>query len=129
MSMDLQMLVLSAILIVVLALPYTAALIAAVGPVQAMSYPQPGDEHLPVWACRAKRAHLNMVENIAPFAILVLVAHVSGNANATTGFGAQLFIYARLAQAIAHTFAIPFVRTISWFISLGGLVIIGTQLF
>jgi uncharacterized MAPEG superfamily protein len=129
MSIDLQMLALAAVLIVVLALPYTVALIAVAGPVQTMSYPQPSDECLPDWAKRSKRAHLNMVENIAPFAILVLVAHVSGNANATTGFGAQLFIYARLVQAIAHTFAIPFVRTISWFASLGGLVIILTQLF
>lgn len=129
MSSDLLMLAYAAILIVVLAFPYTLALIATVGPVRAMSYPQPGDEHLPVWAMRAKRAHLNLVENIAPFAILVLVAHVAGNANATTAFGAQLFLGARLLQALAHIFSVPFVRTICWFVSIAGLIVILTQLF
>ena len=37
---------------------------------------------LPPWAARAKRAHANLVENLAPFAVLVLVAHVAGKGNA-----------------------------------------------
>ena len=32
------------------------------------------------WIGRAKRAHLNMIENLLPFAALVLVAHVTGAA-------------------------------------------------
>ena len=46
---------------------------------------------LPGWAERAKRAHINMAENLAPFAALVLVAHVTGAANATTAMGAAIF--------------------------------------
>ena len=30
-----------------------------------------------MWVGRTARAHLNLVENLAPFAILVLVAHVT----------------------------------------------------
>src|SRR5882762_5469122 len=37
---------------------------------------------VPAWTARAQRAHANLVENLAPFAILVLVAHVAGKANA-----------------------------------------------
>ena len=38
----------------------------------------------PEWTARVRRAHSNMIENLAPFAILVLVAHVTGLANETT---------------------------------------------
>ena len=46
---------------------------------------------IPEWAARAQRAHLNLLQNLAPFAILVLVAQVSGKANATTALGATIF--------------------------------------
>jgi uncharacterized MAPEG superfamily protein len=39
---------------------------------------------LPAWAGRTRRAHANLVENLAPFAILVLVAHVSGHRTVRT---------------------------------------------
>ena len=127
-SADLQMLVWVAVLSVLLAFPYTLALIAKVGPVRAMSYPQPIDVELAPWAQRSKRAHLNMVENIAPFAILVLVAHVAGAANETTALGATIFFWARVVQAGGHIFGIAFVRSLSWFVSLAGLVMILTQI-
>jgi len=128
MSVDMQMLVWVAVLSVLLAFPYTLALIAKVGPVRAMSYPQPLDVELAAWAQRSHRAHMNFVENIAPFAILVLVAQVMGVANETTALGATIFFWARVVQALAHTLAIPFVRTLSWVASLAGLVVILTQL-
>jgi uncharacterized MAPEG superfamily protein len=67
---------------------------------------------LPNWVERARRAHTNMVENLAPFAVLVLVAHVTGKANATTAFGAQLFFGARIAHTIIYVAGIPVARTL-----------------
>jgi uncharacterized MAPEG superfamily protein len=128
MSVDLQMLVWTAILCVLQAFPYTLALIMNVGLVRAASYPQPGEDALPEWARRSKRSHLNLVENIAPFAILVLVAQAMGKANETTALGATIFFWSRVAMVIGHTFAIPFLRTVSWFVSLAGLVVILTQI-
>lgn len=128
MSVDLQMLVWTAILCVLQAFPYTIALIMTVGLVRAVSYPQPGDDVLPEWARRSKRSHLNLVENIAPFAIVVLVAQATGKANDTTALGAMIFFWARIAMLIGHTFGIPFLRTISWFVSLAGIVVILTQI-
>jgi uncharacterized MAPEG superfamily protein len=49
------------------------------------------------WATRARRAHANTIENLVPFAALVLVAYVAGRTNAMTALGAQLFFWARLA--------------------------------
>lgn len=128
MSVDLQMLVWTAVLCVIQALPYTVALILKVGPIRAISYPQPGEEELPAWARRSKRTHANIAENIAPFAALVLVAHVTGAANATTALGATIFFWSRVAMVVGHTFAIPFLRSVAWFVSLAGLVVILTQI-
>lgn len=128
MSGDLQMLVWVAVLCVLQAFPYTLAMIAKQGPIRAMSYPQPRDEELPEWAKRSKRAHLNLVENIAPFAALVIAAQLMNASNDTTALGAAIFFWARLVQAVAHTLAIPFLRTVSWFVSLAGMVVILTQL-
>jgi uncharacterized MAPEG superfamily protein len=52
------------------------------------------------WAGRARRAHLNMIENFVLFAALVLIAAVAGKANATTAMGATIFFWARLAYAV-----------------------------
>ena len=128
MSVDLQMLVWTAVLCVLQAFPYTIALILRVGPVRAMSYPQPGDENLPDWGRRSKRAHANLVENIGPFAALVLIAQVLGAANATTALGATIFFWARVAMVAGHTLAIPYLRSFAWFVSLAGLVVILTQI-
>ena len=54
------------------------------------------------WAGRAKRAHLNMIENLVLFAALVLIAAAAGKANATTAMGAMIFFWARLAYAIIY---------------------------
>ena len=80
---------------------------------------------LPGWAARAKRGHANMVENLAPFAILVLVAHVAGKANATTALGATLFFWGRVAHFVVYTLGIPYLRTLVFAIaSVGELMIL-----
>ena len=128
MSVDLQMLVWTAVLCVLQALPYTLATILKAGPVRAMSYPQLGEDFLPEWGRRSKRAHANIAENLAPFAALVLVAHVMGAANETTALGATIFFWSRVAMVVGHTFAIRFLRSIAWMVSLAGLVVILTQI-
>ena len=74
----------------------------------------------PAWIGRADRAARNMAENLLPFAILVLVANVSGAANEATASGAALFLGARVVYAPAYIFAIPYVRTIAFGVGLAG---------
>jgi uncharacterized MAPEG superfamily protein len=83
----------------------------------------------PAWAERAQRAHANLTENVAPFAILVLVAQVAGKANATTALGAELFFWARLLYVPIYTAGIAYVRTIAFFVAVLGEVLIAIQLF
>ena len=88
------------------------------------------DVPLPVgaWVRRAERAHANLVENLAPFAILVLVAHVAGKANATTALGATLFFWGRVAHAAVYVAGIPYVRTAAFFVGTAGELLILSQL-
>jgi len=88
-------------------------------------------EGMPVltgWAGRAYRAHHNMLENLALFAALVLVAVVAQKTNDKTLLGAQLFFWARLAYAVIYVAGIPFLRTAAWLVSIVGLVLIFLQL-
>ena len=80
------------------------------------------------WAGRAARAHRNMLESLALFAALVLVAQVAGKANATTALGSALFFWARLIYVPVFLIGIPWVRTGVWAISVIGLLLILAQL-
>jgi uncharacterized MAPEG superfamily protein len=76
------------------------------------------------FAGRARRAHLNMIENLALFSALVLIAAVAGKANATTALGALIFFWARLVYAVIYLIGIPWLRTLAWFVSVIGMAMI-----
>lgn len=76
------------------------------------------------WAGRAARAHRNMLENLALFAALVLIAAVAGRTDATTLLGAQIFFWARLVYAFVYLAGIPWLRTLVWLASVVGLALI-----
>jgi uncharacterized MAPEG superfamily protein len=80
------------------------------------------------WAARARRAHLNMLENIVLFAALVLVAKVAGKTDAMTALGAHLFFWARLAYAVIYVAGIPWIRTGVWLVSVVGMILIFIRL-
>jgi uncharacterized MAPEG superfamily protein len=87
-----------------------------------------GLSDLPGIGGRAKRAHLNMLENIVLFAALVLIAAAGGKANATTAMGAMIFFWGRLAYAIIYVAGIPWLRTVAWTVSVVGMIMIALQL-
>lgn len=127
MTPDLQMLVWSAVLFLV------QMAVAATGANAQVGLPALAGnrEDLPAitgWAGRARRAHANMLENLVVFAIVVLVAHATGKANATTALGAALFFWARLAYAVIYVAGIPWLRTAAWAVSLAGILLILAQL-
>ena len=80
------------------------------------------------WAGRAQRAHLNMLESLILFAVLVFVAQLAGIHNATTLLGAQLFFWGRVAHAVVYIAGIPWLRTAAWGVSVVGLILIFLQL-
>lgn len=93
--------------------PYILDRIAARGLMDAVGYPENPKPQSP-WAQRLMKAHDNAVENLVVFAPLVLLAHalnVSGTAIATA---AVVYFWARIVHAMSFTFAVPWVRTLSF---------------
>ena len=80
------------------------------------------------WAGRAQRAHHNMLENLALFTALVLIAVLAGKTSSTTLLGAQIFVWARVAYAVVYLAGIPWLRTLVWLVSVIGLLLIFSQL-
>lgn len=76
------------------------------------------------WAGRATRAHLNMLESLVLFAILVLVAQAANIHNGSTLLGAALFFWGRVAHAIIYIAGIPWLRTLAWAVSVVGLIML-----
>lgn len=76
------------------------------------------------WAQRLKKAHYNAIENLAPFAAIVLVAHAVGVSNAATAAAACAFFWARVAHAVCYTLAIPYLRTLSFAVGWGAIMCI-----
>ncbi|MCG8672133.1 MAG: MAPEG family protein [Pseudomonadales bacterium] len=84
---------------------------------------------VPGWTRRAVQAHMNLIESIAPFAILVVVAHISGKANELTALGSTIFFCGRIAHLIVYVAGIVYLRTLAWFASWAGGILILIQLF
>jgi uncharacterized MAPEG superfamily protein len=127
MSPDLKYLLFSLILTFVQMLVAVTFANFAVG-LPALAGNREGLGDLPGIGGRAKRAHLNMLENIVLFAALVLIAAVAGKANATTAMGAMIFFWGRVAYAVIYVAGIPWLRTVSWVVSVVGMIMIALQL-
>ena len=127
MSPDLKYLLFSVILTFVQVV-IAAALANQVVGLPTLAGNREGLGELPGMAGRAKRAHLNMIENLVLFAALVLIAAVGGKANAMTAMGAMIFFWARLGYAIVYLIGIPWLRTVLWFASVIGMAIVALQL-
>ena len=112
MSTDLKYLALTAMLTAALWIPYIACQVVTNGLLQSPNYVDPAPRPVPLWGKRADRAYLNAVEAFAPFAALVIVAHLAGKANAMTAFWAISFFWLRVAHAVIYLFGIPFARTL-----------------
>ena len=86
------------------------------GPLKPEDYKVAPTAPLPDWVNRANRAHLNAVENLAPFAVVVLIAQAIGFSSALTAICAAVFFYARLAHALFHLsgFSLLMARTVAF---------------
>jgi uncharacterized MAPEG superfamily protein len=107
----------------VLVLPYATALTLKLG-LPTMAGNREGLPEPTGWIGRAKRAHMNMLENLVPFAALVLAAHTMGKLGALTMLGAQLFFWGRVVHAGSYIAGIPYVRTLGFFAGYVGMAMI-----
>jgi uncharacterized MAPEG superfamily protein len=124
MTTDLRYLAYTAILTAALWIPYVIAQVVANGFLEPQNYVDPTQRPVPLWGKRADRAYLNAVECFAPFAALVIIAHVAGKANAMTVFWVICFFWLRVTHAVVYLLGIPHIRTLVFtlgFVAVAGI--------
>ena len=110
MTTDLTILAWTSAFTALLWIPYILGHIRNVGLLPALTY-RADDTPLPGWALRAKRAHYNAIENLVPFAALVIVAHLTAAGNEATAAASVVYLLARIAHYFLYILAVPFGRT------------------
>ncbi|PIK13502.1 MAPEG family protein [Halobacteriovorax sp. JY17] len=123
MNIELTYLVYTAILSVLLWIPYITnrMFLWGIGTFIG-NYPEgyPEKEPIPpMWAQRSKRAHLNLVETLPAFAAVVLVATIVSPGSESAICWAKIFFISRIIHAVVYTLGVPYLRTpvylVGWF--------------
>lgn len=107
--------------------PYILDRIAVRGITDAVGYPEHPKPQSP-WAQRLMKAHANAVENLVVFAALVLLADAAGISGGAVATAAVVYFWARVVHALAFTFAVPWVRTLSFAVAFFAQAAIAWQL-
>lgn len=119
-------LVLSGVLTLLLWTPYIIARLFVWGPLTFLkNYPKnfPIEKpQQPLWAERAQRAHLNMVETMPAFIAVVIgsINLVDGSPSSITTITSWciVFFWARVTHAVVYILGVPYLRTpvylLSW---------------
>jgi uncharacterized MAPEG superfamily protein len=94
--------------------PYVLARMTTHGVMRAIGTPGAGYPADAPWADRARRAHINAIENLAVFAPLVLVGAIIEVSTKATVLSAQIYVAARLAHYVIYAAGIPIVRTLAF---------------
>ncbi|HYB98601.1 MAG TPA: MAPEG family protein [Candidatus Limnocylindrales bacterium] len=110
-----------AIWTVLLTFPGTIALMMA-GGLKIGFYNRDDVPELPAWGGRALRAHRNMIENLPVFLALVLAAQIAQAPQVPVLLGATIFLWARIAHGVLYIAGVPYLRTVAFVVSIGGLV-------
>ena len=114
MTTELFYLILTALFTGCLWVPHVIGLVKARGMLKPEDYKVAPTSPLPHWVQRANRAHLNAVESLAPFAVMVLCAHLLKVSTGITATCAMVFFYARVIHAVVHIggFSLLMARTL-----------------
>ncbi|MEM9970261.1 MAG: MAPEG family protein [Pseudomonadota bacterium] len=98
MTQELVWLTLTALLAASLWIPFVVGVNTTPGPKPEDRPLNPAD-NVP-WVHRANRAHLNLLEQFLPFAVIVVVAHLAGVSTALTVWATAVFFWLRVAHAV-----------------------------
>lgn len=91
--------------------------------------PQDEQRDQNVVAARIERALRNYLETFPAFIALALALAVTELGNATSALGAAVWFWARVAYIPAYASGVPLVRSVAFFASLAGLVMMILPLF
>ena len=108
--------------------PYVLARMTTHGVLRAIGTPGPDYPVDEPWADRARRAHLNAIENLTVFAPLVLVGAIIDVSNRATVLSAQVYVAARLVHYVIYVAGIPVIRTLAFLIGACATIVIAMAL-
>jgi uncharacterized MAPEG superfamily protein len=128
MSIELTYLTLTALLAASLWIPYIIGINKY--EIEGDNFVRPADlSKYPEWVHRAHRAHLNLLEQALPFAIIVLICQIQGVSTTLTAIAVTAFFWLRVAHAIGMISGIaklplrPLIYVAGWLC----IVILGSQ--
>jgi uncharacterized MAPEG superfamily protein len=117
---DLQWLAATILFTALTVFPYVLERIFKIGLWRTMDNPDPADEaKMSSWGQRAKRAHINAVENLVLFAPALIAAHVHNPQASVLATAAEVYFFARLTHYVVYAAGIPVLRTLAYFVGLG----------
>lgn len=127
----------SGLFTILLWVPYILARLMAWGlPTFLNNYPEgfPARQpEAPLWASRAHRAHLNMVETMPAFIAVLVAALMVGQSSPETlqaaAMWSEVFFFARIAHAIVYVVGIPYLRTPVYLVSWAAVLALGFVAF
>jgi len=131
MTTELTYLLLTALLAASLWIPFIVGVNMPPAKQFANFHRPPDIRQMPPWVHRANRAHLNLIEQMMPFAVIVLVAHVLGVSTWVTAGASIAFFWLRVAHAVGMISGLaqfpvrPIIFTAGWLCILA----IGAQVF
>lgn len=112
MTADLLVLLSLAVLTELLTLPPLVARASARGGIRWIFYNRDTVlEGVAPWGDRAVRAHANLADNLAIYAAVIGIAHITGATNGTTMIAGILLLAARVLHAAVYMAGIPYLRT------------------
>lgn len=77
---------------------------------------------------RFERAYYNMLETFPVFAALVLIIQVTESWTSTSALAVQIYFWGRVVYLPAYVIGIPFLRTVVWFVSMIGIIMLAWPL-
>jgi len=120
MTIELTYLIFTALLAASLWIPFIVG-VNVQREVDTTDFTRPPDlSALPAWVHRAHRAHLNLIEQMLPFAVIVLVAHVLAGSTTVTVWASVAFFWLRVIHAAGMISGVarfpirPIIFTASW---------------
>lgn len=112
MTPDLWILLSLALLTEILTLPPVVARGAVPGGVRWIFYNRDTVlQGVAPWGGRAVRAHDNLADNLAMYAVVIGLAHITGTTNGTTMAAGEVLLAARVLHAVVYIAGIPYLRT------------------
>lgn len=129
MTTELKILLLTVAWTFVLLTPITLARLMTPNGVKWAIGNRDSDSRLPLWHDRAIKAHSNMIENLIPFSVIILVAQLAEVSNIWTIGGSVAFLIFRILHGVCYWFGLTPWRTHVFILSLVAEALIAYQIW